>query len=369
MRIGIDARFWHETGVGRYIRNLVSELHKIDPEYEFVLFVRQDDLGEIRKSVTSDKWKIVGTTIRWHSFSEQMLFANILKMEKLDLMHFTYFSVPLLYRDPFVVTIHDLIINHFATGEATKLPLPLYYLKVRAYRHVISSAAKNSKKIIAVSEATKQEIIDHLNVKDDKVVVTYEGVDPLISKTKDQRPRTNYGKYFLHVGNVYPHKNAKRLVDAFEYVYEKDVKLIFVGEKDYFMRKLKKYTEEKNISNIEFLGFVTDETLGELYKNALATVVPSLMEGFGLPVLEAMSYGSLVLASDIPSLREVGGDAPIYVDPLNITSISAKMQLIVKSDPKDFEGLKSKGLQIVINFSWRKMAQATIEVYESCLSL
>jgi glycosyltransferase involved in cell wall biosynthesis len=368
MKIGIDARFWHETGVGRYITNLVLELERLDTEHEFVLFVKEQDYKEIRQLIKSKKFKVVPTAIHWHSVREQIAFSGILHREKLDLMHFPYFSVPIFYSGKFVVTIHDLIIHHFVTGEATTLPFPLYRMKVGAYKYVISSASKRAARIIAVSEATKQEVIDHLHVSPDKVVVTYEGIDPALSKTPDLRPKKDYGKYFLHVGNVYPHKNAKRLVEAFEFVHGDDVRLIFAGKKDYFMNRLEKFVKEKNIDNIEFIGFVPDEELGNLYRNALATVVPSLMEGFGLPVLEALANKSLVLASDISSLKEVGKDAVIYVDPFNITSLSAKMQHIAQEEPGNFESLKLKGLQIVKEFSWKEMTELTIRVYESSLS-
>lgn len=367
MRIGIDARFWHETGVGRYIRNLVLELDKLNSEHEFVLFVKEQDENKIRSAVMNKNFKIVPTAIHWHSVKEQLLFSRILQKERMDLMHFTYFSVPILYSGPFVVTIHDLIIHHFATGEATTLPFPLYKVKVEAYKHVISTAARKAVKIIAVSEATKKEVVDHLGVPENKITVTYEGVDLSLSKPKDRGSKNDYGKYFLHVGNVYPHKNAKRLVDAFEFIHEEDVKLLFVGKKDYFMTKLENYVKKKNILNVEFLGFVKDDELEELYQNALATVVPSLMEGFGLPVLEALANKSLVIASDIPSLREVGKEALLYIDPLNITSLSAKMQHIVKDDPKNFESYKIRGLEIVKHFSWKDMTEATIRIYESCL--
>jgi len=368
MKIGIDARFWHETGVGRYIRNLVLELQRLDSDHEFVLFVKEQSKSEIQKIVHSKKFTIVPTNIHWHSLEEQIMFSNVLKKEKLDLMHFPYFSVPIFYSGRFIVTIHDLIIHHFATGEATTLPFPLYRMKVEAYKYVISTASKKAAKIIAVSEATKNEVMDHLHVQADKVVVTYEGVDHALA-TSQSRLETNYGKYFLHVGNVYPHKNAQRLVNAFEFIHEKDVKLIFVGKKDYFMNKLEKYVVAKNISNVEFVGFVSDAELGMLYKNALATVVPSLMEGFGLPVLEVLANKSLVLASDIPSLKEVGKDALLYVDAFNITSLSAKMQHIVNADSKEFENLKLRGLQIVKQYSWREMTEATVRVYDSCLSV
>jgi glycosyltransferase involved in cell wall biosynthesis len=365
MKIGIDARFWQETGVGRYIRNLVFELEKINSPHTFVLFAKKDQVKEIEKAISKEKFRVVGTDIHWHSLKEQVLFSQVLQKEKLDLMHFPYFSVPIMYKGPFVVTIHDLINHHFPTGEASTLPAPFYRLKFTSYKYVIATAAKKAKKIIAVSYATRNEIVDHLHIPESKVIVTYEGVDPLVAK--ENHDSKDYGNYFLHVGNVYPHKNAKRLVDAFEFVTGDDNKLLFVGKKDFFMNKLEDYVKARNIDRVEFLGFVPDSELVGLYRHALATVVPSLMEGFGLPVLEAMANKSLVLASDIPSLREIGRDACLYVDPLNITSLSAKMQHIIKEDPKEFEPLKVKGVQIAKEFSWHTMAEATLQLYESCV--
>lgn len=132
MRIGIDARLWNETGVGRYIRNLVYNLLEIDSRNEYVLFTNKQTIEEIKEHKSKIKFedkklKLVETNIRWHSVSEQIKFPKILEKEKLDLMHFPYFSVPILYNRPFVITIHDLIINHFSTGKASTLPTPLYY--------------------------------------------------------------------------------------------------------------------------------------------------------------------------------------------------------------------------------------------------
>ncbi|HVZ58194.1 MAG TPA: glycosyltransferase family 1 protein [Patescibacteria group bacterium] len=364
MRIGIDARFWDETGVGRYIRNLVKELQKIDTTNDYVLFVLPKNYNEIASMLDDPRWKVVSTPIAWHSLAEQRKFPSLLNLEQLDLMHFTYFSIPILYRKPFVVTIHDLILHHFPTGEATTLPRPFYYGKLLAYKAVIADAARKAQKIITVSQATKNEIIDHLHVTPEKIEVIYEGFS--LQEKKRQRANT-YGNYFLHVGNVYPHKNAKRLVDAFLKLNRPETKLIFVGKKDHFMQDLENYAHAAK--NVVFTGFVDDEELASLYSHALATVVPSLMEGFGLPVVEAMANGSLVLASAIPSLQEVAKDAAIFFDPLDIADISAKMRTIVESDPKRFAQLCKKGTLLARQFSWEKMARATLKIYESSISI
>src|SRR2546422_331574 len=129
MKIGIDARLLGETGVGRYIRNLVEQLQEIDRKNEYVLFVQSKDLQNISSQIEihrKDKWKVVSIDIHWHTLEEQIHLPRVFYKENLDLMHFPYFSLPILYNRPFVVTIHDLINNHYPTGKASTLPFPLY---------------------------------------------------------------------------------------------------------------------------------------------------------------------------------------------------------------------------------------------------
>lgn len=365
MKIGIDARFWNETGVGRYIRNLVSELSEIDSTNTYVVFMKKENVTLFTPK--NNRWSVVGTDIHWHSFSEQLHFSHILDQYDLDLMHFPYFSIPIRYSRPYIVTIHDLILHHFATGEATTLPFHLYTLKLAAYKFIMNRAAANARKLIAVSHATAAEIHDHLQGESSKISVIYEGVDQgLQLSTTPNR----YGKYFLHVGNVYPHKNAKRLIEGFDQAGIDGYNLLFVGKKDYFMKQLEKFVIDSGLEKkITFLGFVSDMDLGSLYQNSVATVVPSLMEGFGLPVLEAMANNSLVLASDIPSLREIAQDGAIYVDPFDVQDISAKIRYIVNGDKLNLASCKKRGLHIAKEFSWRKMAKETLAVYESSISI
>lgn len=355
MRIGIDARLWNETGVGRYIRNLVNNLAAIDKENEYILFGKNDVIG-------NGKFKIVETDIRWHSIDEQLRLASILNKEKLDLMHFPYFSVPVAYNKPFVVTIHDLIINQVDTGKASTLPLPLYKAKRLGYKLVLRSTVNKAAKIIAVSQATKADIIKYLGVKPDKIAVTYEGVDDAINSKRQIKNQ----KHFLYVGNAYPHKNLERLVDAFASV---DAKLILVGKSDYFYKKLKNYVVEKELSEkIIFYGQVTDEELSGLYQNARALVMPSLIEGFGLPALEAMANNCLVLASDIPSLREVCKEAAIYFNPYDVSDIAEKFEKVFRSRSLVYDTKKREGLVRVKKFSWEKMAKETLKIYEEVAS-
>src|SRR3989344_7509198 len=271
MKIGIDARLIRETGVGRYISNLIENLLEIDKRNNYVLFVRNEDFDQVKLKIKNLKLKIIGIDIPWHSIKEQVQFTEILNKENLDLVHFPYFSVPISYNRPFVITIHDLILHHYPTGKASTLPFPFYVLKVIGYKYLIRKASENAKKVIAVSKSTKDEIIDHLKIPQDKIKVIYEGVDPAF---RNQRPESslritkryelNANHYFLFVGNVYPHKNAERMIKAFNIFsqYFPKTSLIFVGKEDFFYKRLRETVGKMDLEKkVEFYGRTSDEEL------------------------------------------------------------------------------------------------------------
>lgn len=366
MRIGIDGRLWNETGVGRYIRNLVKEVAELDRENTYALFVPSN----VNKSElpSGDNWKVIRSDIRWHTLEEQRKLPGILKKENLDLVHFPYFSVPVFYNLPFIITIHDLIINHYPTGKASTLPSPIYFSKLLGYKYVIKQAAEKAKKILTVSEATKTEIVKHLSISQGKIAVTYEGIGENLPVNHKNVPLpVSVKKYFLYVGNAYPHKNLERLIEAFKLVLsdDQDISLVLVGKEDYFYRNLRKKVKVLSMEKqVVFTGFISEETLISYYNNAIATIVPSLMEGFGLPGLEAMRAGCLVLASDIPSLKEIYAGGAVYFDPLAVDSMHATIREVLK-DSKKFQPYIIKGRERVKFFSWRKMAEQTLKIYES----
>lgn len=370
LRIGIDARLWQETGVGRYIRNLVEELQKIDRSNQYVLFALSKDIPEIQNVITNPLFSVVFADIHWHSVKEQLAFPKILEKEKLDLVHFPYFSVPVWYKGKYVITIHDLILHEFPTGKAsTKSPL-IYLLKHRAYKYIMAKSAKNAAKIITVSGATEKEIIKHLHISEDKIVVTYEGVDNKITSEK-LRVKNLPGKYFLYVGNAYPHKNLERLIEAFSQSSKVlNTKLLLVGKKDYFYTRLERKVESMGLGNsVLFLHNVSDGELAGLYGDALALVMPSRMEGFGLPVLEAMQRGCLVAAANIEVFREIAGDIPVYFEPTDVNELANVLESIATGRIKNAKEKKEKGIQHAKKYSWQKMARQTYEVYQSCLGI
>ncbi len=371
MKIGIDCRLWNETGVGRYIRNLVWNLQNLDKKNCYVLFVKKDIANHELNIENDPRWKIVHANIRWHSFEEQIKFPGILYKENLDLMHFPYFSMPFFYKKPFVVTIHDLIINHFPTGRASTLPLPVYYAKRFAYNYLLKHSVKDAKTIIVPLNAVKEDVITTLGAVPEQIAVTYEGVENRRNKKLNIK-NTISSPYFLYVGNAYPHKNLKRLMEAF-ISFKKDikdeVKLLLVGKNDYFYKKLEEEALDKGNKDIVFQHGVDDRKLFSLYAHAKAFVSASLMEGFGLPSLEAMSASCLVLVSDIPSFREVCQNVGFYFDPYNIDAIKKQLRFVYNLDYKTKQKLIVRGLNRVNDFSWRKMAEETLRIYESSLCL
>lgn len=381
MKIGIDCRFWSQTGVGRYTKNLVYELAKIDKNNEYVLFVRPEDLGEVKSSIvnrhpfdrTQDdpeqsrmgQWSIVKANIRWHSIAEQILFSRVLNKYKLDLVHFPYFSHPIFYNKPFVVTIHDLIINHFPTGKASTLPSSVYLFKLLAYQRVLSHAVRRSKKIIVPLEFVKNDLIRTLNVPRGKIEVTPEGFDPQIKESKlDAIRYTLPAKYFLYVGNAYPHKNLVKLIEGFYKAKVKDTNLIFVGKDDYFYKQL----EKEKFPNLIFLHNVSDSELYHLYSNSNAAVSASLMEGFGLLPLEAFGCGTIAVISNIPAFKEVCDENAIYFNPQDADDIAKKLIQVSKLSKPEREKIIEKGKEIVKKFSWNKMAKQTLDIYSSAVS-
>jgi len=368
IKIGIDGRLWNQTGIGRYIKNICINLSEIDKKNEYVLFARSEDKNEIEKVISKKNWKIVIANIKWHSLKEQSSFPKLINKENVDVMHFTYQqSIPVFYKKPYIVTIHDLIKHHYITGRSSSNPYWLLGFKMMSYKVLINIGSRNAVKIIAVSQSTKDEIFDHLTINKRNIEVIYEGVDDFkVSGTE----KNEIGEYFLYVGNVYQHKNTDNLIKAFKKVIEKkSVKLVFVGRDDYFLKKLKKDVKKLIESKqIIFIEKATDRDMVSLYKNSVALIRPSFMEGFSLPPLEAFESGTLVLVSDIPVHKEILKDKAIYFNPSDFVDMESKMLYVLTLDKKKRDEMIKDGKNIANIFSWKKTAEETLKVYENIFS-
>lgn len=368
MRIGIDARLINETGVGRYIRNLISELAVIPSHHTFVVFLPPQTYETF--VLPNSKWEKRCVDIHWHTLKEQIRMPGIFLREHLDMVHIPYFNVPIFYPKSYVVTIHDLTILHIHTGKATTLPLPLYWLRRLGYMLIIRIGIRHARHVIAVSESTKKDIIRYVGIDPEKISVTYEGVDGNIMAHATQKKGTDPIKnpYFLYVGNAYPHKNLETLIRAFGLLIEKEKdtqqQLVLVGKDDFFYARLKTWvTTLPYADHIRFFGAADDTALLDLYTHATAFVFPSLMEGFGLPALEAIACMCPVICSDIPVFRELFTMIPTYVNPRDMYELCDAMHEAMHGDGKKI--IKKERDLLLSRFGWDSMAKKTMAIYES----
>lgn len=371
MRIGIDARFYSESGVGRYLRNLIENLKILDSKNDYYIFLLPKDLKIFKENKNFHK---IEADYNWYGFAEQFKFPKLLKTYQLDLMHFPHFNVPVFYSGKFVVTIHDLIHQHHQMKRSTTLNPFAFKIKQVGYKRVFKNAVSKSCKILVPSDSVMKLLKKEWMVDLSKVIKTYEAVDDEILSLNQKFEQLGSQKilnkfnikppYIFYIGNAHPHKNIEGLITAFDKLKSKypDLSLVLSGADHYFWERIKK---ENKVSKVIFTGFVTDEELIILYKNADVFVMPSFEEGFGLPLLEAMALGCPVVASDSTSLPEIGSDAVLYFDPKSLTDMTEKISKVL-SDEKLRKDLIGKGKVRVKDFSWRKMAKETLEVYQKC---
>ena len=377
--IGIDARFYGPVGkgLGRYTQEVVDNLLAIDDANNYVVFLGKENFDIFKTD--NPRVKKVLADVRWYTLTEQILMPYYIWREKITLMHFHHFNIPIFCPTKFVVTIHDLILIKFPSLRATKLSPLLYKIKNTAYRFVLSFAIRKSKKIIAVSEFTKKDILENFSIDSDKIVVTLEGVsERLIEKDINsgniEKVLEEYkikNPYLLYVGNAYPHKNLEWLMDVFyKDLGDLKIDLVLVGKEDYFFKRLKDYKvqNESNGDNrkVIFPGYVSDENLQLLFQGALAYVFPSKYEGFGIPPLEAMANNCPVISSNRASMPEVLGEAALYFDPEDKNALFELIKKIYKNIQIG-EDLIKKGREQVKKYSWTKCAEMTKNVLEEVL--
>lgn len=371
MRIGIDARFFgpDSKGLGRYTQMLITHLEKIDQNNDYVIFLRRTNFDTyVPHNVRFTK---ILADYRWYSFAEQLFFPFVLYRSNCDLVHFPHFNVPILYCKKFVVTIHDLILLRYPTRKASTRSALFYWIKFFVYKIVIAYAVARAQTIIAVSLFTKNDVCRQYPRVCNKVRVVYEAAEietHQLSLDDEMMKKCGIiGSYMLYVGNAYPHKNLSFLVDAFA-LYKKNggvVKnLVLVGKDDHFYAQLERYIRTQNITGVLICHTVDDVMLQELYKNAHLFVFPSLYEGFGLPPLEAQSYGVPVLSSTHPCMQEIlSHDGAVYADAKNCAKFADAM-MCAASDNMLRHAVTVQGYHNVQKYSWQKMANNIYEIYQ-----
>lgn len=358
-------------GIGRYCKELFPRILALDEENFYYLFYNKKiaDPNQLNIFNRFKNVQLVETNIRHYSLAEQTSFLRLLNKYNLDLVHFPNFNVPYFYNKPFVVTIHDMVHHKISGAKKSR------FLHFLAYTKIIERAAKNSKYIITVSEYSKQDITNYLGIPAEKIHVAYEGSslkteisDELLNEVKTRyllkRP------YFLFVGVLERKKNIINLTRGFDYFlqkYKADMDLVIVGKADSHYPDIKhKAMDIKNQNSLVFTGQVDEVELCALYKGAYAFITASLHEGFGLPGVEALSFGLPLLASNLPVFNEIYDNACVYFDPLDQKDIGEKMQLLSRDD-KFYGQIQHKSFQRSLLFNWENTARETLKIYQKIL--
>lgn len=375
-RIGFDARFITSTatGLGSYTRSLLKALVKQESRFEFCLFTPDRaslDIFETNENVRiyevprSKRFK--GRRIASISYEQLSLPASML-MEELDMVHYPYYVEPLLTVPPYIVSILDM---------DTFLPSDRHSGWTRAYHNgLIRLHARRSAAIMTISEYSRAQIVDYLQVPEEKVHVIYCGLGEAFAgvpghegKAPADLPVT--GDYLLYAGGLGMRKNLRRMVDAFALARGatgSDTSLVITGGLAEVGQALKRYTDTAGYSDfIEFTGHVPDDQLPALYHGALASIYPSLNEGFGLPVIESMACGTPVITSRASAMEEISGGRAVLVDPLDVNDIAAAIGALI-SDRRLAAAYGALGPAQAAAYSWDKAAEECLELYEAVLS-
>ena len=369
MKILIDARWIKQTGIGRYIEETVDQILKLDHENTYVLLIRPQDRQKLK--LKANNLEFLESSDPWFTFREQTTFLRLIASAKPDLVHFTNFDFPILYRGPFVITIHDLTLLEFKNVNWNKMLPAYYHFKDAVMRTVLRRGIVQSKRVLVPTNYVKQGLLRRYKASSRKITVTHEAADAPYPNPRVNLEKFGIDKPFLfYVGNAYPHKNLERLIIAFGKLvnsYRLDYQLVIAGRKDAFHKRLEEEVAQAHLQHrVIFTDFVSDAELAGLYKKAELYVFPSLSEGFGLPPLEAMGYGLPVASSNASCLPEILGDAAVYFDPKSPSNM-AKVISSILADKSLQEKLVKKGFIQVKKFSWQKTAKATLEVYERAL--
>lgn len=364
--ITIDARWLGGSGIGTYTRHLLAGVCALRNGIK----VQAITCREHEELVA--KWcpRVTVVNASMYSLREQVAISWAAK--GCDLLHVPHYNAPLLHKGPLLVSILDLV--HITD--------PVYSGSVRSWayaRPVLNLIARKADHIVTISEYSKAQIVERLGVRASKVTVIYCGVDSRFCAVGRQavleRVSSALGlhpPYILYVGNLKPHKNVSTLLRAFALLCKRKdfpYKLLIVGDDARWGRARRQECLELGIKDVtHFVPHVTEKLLPDVYATSHLLVMPSTIEGFGFPILEAMACGTPVICSNAASLPEVGGDAVLYFDPASPQDLAGAIERVLNSTQLQ-ETLSAKGLDRAKRFTWEESTRKHIELYRDMLGL
>lgn len=378
MKIGIDvtSAVMQGGGIGRYTRELVQTTLATDTENAYVLFSAppppEKTLSQIFPVNGRIQHKIAPLSEQWlyRLWYRARLPISVQRFTgKLDLFHSPDFVLPPVSSNtPTLLTVHDLSFVHFPEVYPEVL--------VNYLNKVVPWSVGRATHILADSVATKHDLMALWQVADEKITVLYSGVNESFERVKDDEKitavRSKYDlgdrPYLLSVGTVQPRKNYQMLIQAFAPLADKIPHNLYIaGGKGWLYEEMMAEIEKQNLTDrVRFIGFIDDEDLPTLYSGADLYLFPSIYEGFGLPMLEAMACGVPVIASDVSSLPEVGQETAVLLPPHDLDKWTTAIESIL-SDPEQQQRMKNAGYHRVNQFSWEKSASQLLEIYRNLL--
>lgn len=364
MRIGVDLSVIQSTksGVDWYTYNVLKEMLNLLQPHEHLYLFSNRETGFEHEVKSNRQVTVVRSRFRYQEPWRQLILPLLLKRHEIDVCFFTNFVLSVASPCPMVLTIHDLSFKLFPRTHSLR--------NVVWTRSLVPVSVKRSWRIIAVSNNTKLDLLRLMNVSNGKVEVIHEGVSAQFNPEAgpyDEEALNHYGirkPYVLFVGTLEPRKNLNLLIKSFDKITKvrPDVHLVLAGRRGWMAQAIFDELERRDLlGKVHITGYVRDEYLPALYREAEALVYPSLYEGFGLPPLEAMACGTPVIVSKGSSLPEVVGDAGLYVNPLDVDELARTMEKIL-SDADLAASLKAKGLERASQFSWKNAAEKTLNI-------
>lgn len=360
MHIAIDARVIN-SGTGTYIAKLLEYLQQIDITNNYIVLVRAKDVDYWHLSAPN--FTVMVAEFDNYTFNEQIGFKVFLDKLHPDLVHFCMPQQPILYSGKSVTTMHDMTLLRTYNSDKNWL---VFHLKQLVGRFVFKRIARISDHVIAVSNNTKREYQAFSHIPDSKISVIYEAGE--VSKAELQPYDVPFERFIMYVGQQPDYKNLRRLAAAYQQLLaaRPNLGLVFVGRMNEDTKRNKAFFDKKGYKNIHFTGYIPDSQRDWLFTKTLAYVFPSLMEGFGLPPLEAMAYGTPVISSNASCMPEVLGDAAEYFNPLDTDDMAAVISRVI-SDETLRSDMVARGLKQAAKYSWRQTAEQTHAIYMSVL--
>lgn len=368
MKIGIDARMYGSkvSGIGNYVRHLIENLVKNDSTNEYCLFLNPKNFDEL--TFNNPRVKKIRTPEPWYSLKEQLTLWRRIEKEKPDITHFPNFNVPLFFTRKFVLTIHDMTAWKFPGHRRRES-----HLRRLGFMTAFDSAMKRAKKIITVSEHSKNEILSRYSKFRDKIRVITLGIEESFRREENygiiNEIRKKYSiqkPYIFYIGVWRAHKNIPGLLRAFHLMREKyrfEACLVLAGDNTFPDPKISQTIKDLHIgSEVVIAGYVPDSELRQLYSGALVTVIPSFNEGFGLHALESLACETPVAASKTTSVPEILGDAALYFDPKNPEEMAEILWRVAKNGALR-KRLVERGKTVLGKYSWEESARKTLSVY------